>query len=195
MSADVAAPAPRKSRKIVKALMTLIGAAALVAGGFGAGFVYFANPLSPADDVLSLIEKTKSEAAGEDTESSEADSADGPQKVPKPVPAEEAFQITYFTFPENLTSNLSGSKKFLQIGVGVSTQYDSQVVTNIETHKIALQSDILAVMSTFTEEAIAGKEGRDALALAIRDAMNARLTELEGFGGIEGVFFPSFILQ
>lgn len=38
-------------------------------------------------------------------------------------------------------------------------------------------------------------DGRDKLAAAMKDAVNKRLEELEGFGGIENVFFPSFVLQ
>jgi len=60
---------------------------------------------------------------------------------------------------------------------------------------LALQSDILAAMSSFSEEDVTGQIGRDALAVALKDTMNARLEDLEGFGGIEGVYFPSFVMQ
>ena len=54
---------------------------------------------------------------------------------------------------------------------------------------------MLGVISEFTEEDVQGKDGRDAIALRMRDAINAKLEQLEGFGGIEGVHFTSFILQ
>jgi flagellar protein FliL len=54
---------------------------------------------------------------------------------------------------------------------------------------------VLGVISEFTEEEVEGKDGRDAMADRMRDAMNVKLEELEGFGGIEGVHFTSFILQ
>lgn len=50
-------------------------------------------------------------------------------------------------------------------------------------------------MSSFSEEDVTGQIGRDALAVALKDTMNARLEDLEGFGGIEGVYFPSFVMQ
>ena len=50
-------------------------------------------------------------------------------------------------------------------------------------------------MSEFSVEQIEGKTGRDELAEKIKDAMNERLEELEGFGGVEGVYFTSFVLQ
>ena len=49
-------------------------------------------------------------------------------------------------------------------------------------------------MSEFTVEQVEGKTGRDQLADSIKDA-NVRLEELEGFGGVEGVYFTSFVLQ
>ena len=50
-------------------------------------------------------------------------------------------------------------------------------------------------MSEFTVEQVEGKTGRDQLADSIKDAINVRLEELEGFGGVEGVYFTSFVLQ
>ena len=52
-------------------------------------------------------------------------------------PEQEIFTTTYYEFPGNFTSNLKGSKKFLQISVGVSTQYDEQVMANVESHQLA----------------------------------------------------------
>ena len=50
--------------------------------------------------------------------------------------------------------NLKESKKFLQISLGVSTQYDEQVMANVDSHQLALRSEILGTMSEFTEESI-----------------------------------------
>ena len=83
----------------------------------------------------------------------------------------------------------------MQAGIGVSTQYDDAVLANVESHQLALRSEILGTMSEFSEEAIQGKSGRDDLADAIEDALNKKLEELEGFGGVEYVHFTSFMLQ
>ena len=90
---------------------------------------------------------------------------------------------------------MKNSKKFLQISVGVSTQYDETVIENVELHQLALRSEILGVVSEFTVEQVEGKTGRDQLADSIKDAINKRLEELEGFGGVEGVYFTAFVLQ
>ena len=113
----------------------------------------------------------------------------------KPVEATGTFITSYYEFPGNFTTNLLDSRKFLQVAIGVSTQYDETVIQNVETHQLALRSEVLGVISEFTEEAVQGKEGRDAIAARMRDAINVKLEELEGFGGIGGVHFTSFVLQ
>jgi flagellar FliL protein len=190
-TADTTETAPRRKGGILRLLGMVLGACVLVGAGFGGGFFYFAKPLSPAEDVLRLIAPEEALPA----EQAETDDGSGHKKVPKPLPEQELFVTTYFTFPDPLTSNLSGSTRFLQVQVGVSTQYDPAVIANVEAHVPALTSDMLAAISTFTEEQVAGTAGRKALADAIKAAINARLEKMEGFGGIEDVFFPSFVLQ
>lgn len=177
--------------KIVKLLVRVIIAAILLGVGFGAGYFYFANPLSPAQNALTLLAPEPEEEGTEEGEGEETE----PQRIPRELPETAMFETSYYQMDEALTTNLRGSRSYLQIGVGMSTQYDEQVVANVETHKVALRSDILAVMSNFSEEDIAGAAGRDALANAIKDTVNERLMQLEGFGGIEDVFFTSFVLQ
>ena len=107
----------------------------------------------------------------------------------------DTFVTSYYTFPDNFTTNLKGSKAFLQVSVGVSTQYDETVIENVEMHQLALRSEVLGVVSEFTVEEVEGKTGRDQLADSIKNAINKRLEELEGFGGVEGVYFTAFVLQ
>jgi flagellar FliL protein len=83
----------------------------------------------------------------------------------------------------------------LQLGIGVSTQYDDSVMANVDAHQLALRSIILGVISDFSEDQVRGGEGRELLADALRDAINAKLEELENFGGVEDVHFTSFVLQ
>ena len=85
--------------------------------------------------------------------------------------------------------------RVLQLGIGVSTQYDDTVMMNVESHQLALRSVILGVISNFSEEDVKGSAGREMLAVSIRDAINGKLEALENFGGIEEVHFTSFVLQ
>lgn len=186
--ADATANAPAKKKGgAVKMIMLLVAGAALGGGGFFGGKYFAESSMSPADEVLRLIEETNVQTAdmGED----------GPQKVSKEMPEEPVFVTQYFEFPEPLTTNLKGSSRFLQLGIGLSTQYDESVLTNVQTHEMALRSDILAVLSTYTETDVEGTDGRDRLASELLRVVNNRLEKLEGFGGIESVFFPTFVMQ
>lgn len=177
----------RKKGGLLKKLLIWPLVAALLGGaGFGAGVYFSGGRLSPSEEVLRLLEADSA---------ADGASADGPQRVPREMPETRQFETRYYEFPDPLTTNLKGSRQFLQLGVGVSTQYDDTVIAHVETHQMALRSDMLAVISGFAEADVQGTEGRDALASALRTAINARLEKLEGFGGIEGVFFPSFVLQ
>lgn len=187
VEATVSAPATRKPlRRILTFLGLGIGAAAFAAAGFGAGWFLYSGAQSPVAEALRLIDRQPG---------IEMAAAPGAVRTPRPVPEQAAFTTTYHTFEEALTTNPAGSRRFLQLGVTLSTQYDAQVMANVDTHSAALRSDMLAVIGSFSEEDIAGRDGREALATALRDAINARLEALEGFGGIEGVFFQSFVLQ
>jgi len=183
-------PRPRKGGGILRVAGLLVGGLAFAGAGFGGGWFYFSTLQSPVSEALRLIERDAPDAAAEQ----EQDPAE-PQKVPRVPPETDAFVTSYYNFEEPLTTNLFGSRRFLQVGISISTQYDATVMTHVETHEAAIRSDMLAVAGGFTEEQISGREGRAGLATALRDAINERLVTLEGFGGVEGVFFTSFVLQ
>ena len=119
----------------------------------------------------------------------------GGEKASKETPKEEVFETIYHEFPGTFRTILSGSRKVLEVGIGVSTQYDDTVMMNVESHQLALRSVILGVMSDFSEDDVKGAAGRDKLAVALRDAINTKLEELENFGGIEEAHFTSFVIQ
>jgi flagellar FliL protein len=189
-TADTDAPKKKKGG-LIKTILMVIGGVAFLGGGFYAGIFYSGQQMSPSEEVLKLIEQDEAEAAAE----AEAEAEGDPEKVAKDIPETALFATSYYEFPDPLTTNLSGSSRFLQIGIGLSTQYDQSVITHVETHAMAIRSDMLAVISGFSESEIQGKEGRDRLSAALKAAVNDRLIALEGFGGIEDVFFPSFVMQ
>ncbi|MDA9821083.1 flagellar basal body-associated FliL family protein [Paracoccaceae bacterium] len=113
----------------------------------------------------------------------------------KEEPYEELFETMYYEFPATLTTNLKASRRFLQVGIGISTQYDETVIENIEAHMPALTAEILATLSDYTEEEVVGREARSALAQDVRKTINKTLQALEGFGGIERVHLTSYVMQ
>ena len=192
-------------RTLLLVMGGVVGGAVLVSLGLGIGYMIFGGtPSNPSAEVEQIIERSNPQAqsveepmpedelAGEGEEGTEGGV---PKKVPRLAPGETVFLTTYYEFPGNLTTNLRGSRKFIQLGIAVSTQYDDTVMANVDTHQLALRSEILTAMSAFGEEAVDGVQGRTNLAIAIRDAINTKLEQLEGFGGIEGVHFSNFVIQ
>ena len=179
---------------LVKKLAIFGGGGILMIGiGLGAGWLIFGNAQpDPSEEIEKIIERKMQER--EAAEELEADNGT-PSKLSKETPEEEVFETIYHEFAGTFTTNLAGSRKMLQVGIGVSTQYDDAVMMNVDAHQLALRSVILGVISDFSEDQVRGGEGRELLADAIRNAINAKLEELENFGGVENVHFTSFVLQ
>ena len=185
---------PKKKGLILRILIFVVAGLVLIGLGLGGGYVLFGGSQpDPSEEIESIIEKKMAEADAE--RKAEEEAALNNEKVAKELPEIETFVTTYFEFPGTFTTNLKASRKFLQLGLGVSTQYDDEFITNVEDHQLALRSEILNVMSEFTEEDIQGKQGRENLARALADGINQKLMQLEDFGGIEEVHFTSFVLQ
>jgi flagellar FliL protein len=186
---------PKKRGPMLRILAFALGGLLLIAAGLGGGYLLFGSSQpDPSEEIESIIEKKMDEAEAERVAEEET-AADEALKVAKEAPEVEAFITTYFEFPGTFTTNLMNSRKFAQVGIGVSTQYDESVMVNVESHQLALRSEILNAMSEFSEQDVQGKAGRVLMADALRDSINAKLMLLEGFGGIEEVHFTSFVLQ
>ena len=203
-----------KKGGIVKIAIFAAAGLVLLGIGLGIGALIFSggSEPDPSAEVSEILDGNKppvDNKKDEEEESAEEESevemectenADGeeecvPKKKVKKVNVEEKFLTTYYEFPGNFTTNLRESKKFLQITVGVSTQYDEEVMVNVESHQLALRGIILGVMSEFSQDDVAGREGKQTLADSIKDALNIFLEDKEGFGGVEGIHFTSFVLQ
>jgi len=185
----------KPKRNFLKLGLFVMGPIALLGVGIGVGAFLFMPTQSPVEQVEALIEKKLKEAGQLPSVVGDDEEDDGPQKVNKETPVSENFVTSYYNFADNFTTNLKASKQFLQVSVGVSTQYDETVIENVEKHQMALRSEVLGTIGTFTVDDVEGKLGRDNLADKIQDAINMRLEDLEGFGGVEGVHFTSFVLQ
>ena len=198
-----------KKGGIVKYILFGFGGLALLGVGLGIGMFMGGDDTDPSSEISQIIEKKDNpekeedeieddlavEDCADDEKDEEGNCPVGPKKIPKLVPEEEIFATTYYEFPGNFTTNLKDSKKFLQISLGVSTQYDEQVMVNVESHQLALRSEILGTMSDFTAEAISSREGKAELAESLKNGINKILEDVEGFGGVENVHFTSFVLQ
>ena len=202
-----------EKKSSVKLILMIVGGIVLLGSGLGLGILVGGGESSdPSTEISQIIEKKENPELSEENKKNEEDeevAAEcaeeekdaegncpvGPKKIPKITPEEEIFATTYYEFPGNFTTNLKESKKFLQISLGVSTQYDDQVMANVDSHQLALRSEILTIMSTFSTEDISGREGKQKLADSLKNGINDVLMKVEGFGGVENVHFTSFVLQ
>ncbi len=119
----------------------------------------------------------------------------GPPKLNKKSPDSPRFEYTYHPLKKDFLSNLMSSKKVMSIQISIMTRYDDRVFENVDKHEAALRSVVLDVLRQTTDADLLKPEFRKELAVKIRDAMNSFLEKLEDFGGIEEVFFTSFVVQ
>ena len=97
---------------------------------------------------------------------------------------------------DNFTSNLRGGEAFVQIGIGVSTYYDERVIEHARAHEMAVRSaDPDDACPSRIRSPSPRSQGKEALKEALKNAINDVLTNREGFGGIDEVYFTSFVTQ
>ena len=75
------------------------------------------------------------------------------------------------------------------------TRYDDRVFKNVKKHEFALRSVALDVMRKTTDADLTQPEFRKNLADSIKQEMNAALQKFEDFGGIEELYFTTFVVQ
>ena len=191
----------QKKSNLLKIIIFLVGGILLIAVGLGIGYFLFGGEPEPdpSAEVNQIIEGKEAEKKKtEDVESKEGEEEgeDGIiKKNVKAIPEVDSYETTYFEFPGDFTTNLKGSRKFLQVSVGVSTQYDEKVMEVVDSHQLALRSEILSTISDFTEEDISGSDGKKKLSERLMVVLNKKLESLDEFPGIEDVYFTAFILQ
>jgi flagellar FliL protein len=194
---------PKKSG-LIKIVIFAVAGILLLVIGLGIGYLMFGGEpeTDPSAEVNQIIEGKdkidKEKKANEDKKKleGETEGEDGIlKKNVKAIPEIDSYETTYFEFPGDFTTNLKGSRKFLQVSVGVSTQYDEKVMETIDQHQLAMRSEILSTISDFTEEDISGSDGKKKLSAKLLEVLNVKLKALKEFPGIEDVYFTAFILQ
>lgn len=218
-AAPAAAPgeeAPAKSKKpIILILVGVIALVVIVAGTMvGTLFItgFFNKPPPSADQLLAEDGHGADAHGAKPADAPAAKPADGkgakdakggkdgkdvsgPPKLNKKSPDSPRFEYTYHQLKKDFLSNLMSSKKVMSIQISIMTRYDDRVFENVDKHEAALRSAVLDVLRQTTDADLVKPEFRKDLAIKIRDAMNSLLEKLEDFGGIEEVFFTSFVVQ
>lgn len=180
----------RKRFPLLKLLLLLLAVVILLAATAG-GTLYLSG----------FFDRKDVEQAEAALQAMEAQGAEGgaknlvPQKVARTTPELTRFEQRYLELERDLLANLTNSKKVMQLKLAVMTHYDDRVFNHVRKHEFALRSVALDIMRQTTEAQLASPDFRKQLAARIRDEMNATLIRFEDFGGIEEIFFTSFIVQ
>lgn len=201
MATEPEAEPTKKKLPIVKILIGVVGALALVAIGAGAAILYAKLTKPPEENPLAIVIEKKSDEAkadaapkGEAGEKGKAADKE-PSASGKPVPSREQYVTSYFEFPGNFTTNMKGSRRFVQMAIGLATQYDKRVIENVQKHEVAIRSEVLSVLADQTEADLVGVDNRRRIQGLIKDAINRVLIERTEFGGIENVYITALVMQ
>jgi flagellar FliL protein len=105
------------------------------------------------------------------------------------------YRTVYYSFAEDFTSNLRDSDRLVQMSVAVSTRRDYRVILWIQKHELAIRSAMLAVLADTPDTDVETIQGKQRLQQRLTAAINKVLTDTEGFGGVDAVYFKQFIVQ
>lgn len=195
MSDDKPAPdAPKKKKGgLVKKLVTFVVLPlVMIGGGVGAG-VYAAGK--------GMIGGDKNGKAHRHVDPNAPklvlkEGEEGPTDIPETMrPDPEIYKSSYYPMEQAFTSNLSDTEGFLQVGLGVSTFYDNKVMDHLKDSDMPVRSAVLEVLAQQSAEALNTPQGKLELRRQLKMAINRVLREREGFGGVDDVYFTSFIIQ
>lgn len=186
----------KKKKPILKILLIVLLVIILLAGAVGGTLVatgfFDQKAKAEAEQKLKDLEQEKAnEAAGIGKDGKPL----APQKVTKTTPELKRFENHYLELERDMIANLTNSRKVIQVQIAIMTHYDERVFKNVKKHEVALRSAALDVMRQTTEADLGQKEFRKNLAEKIRTELNAVLEKYEDFGGIEEVYFTSFVVQ
>jgi flagellar FliL protein len=188
---DDAAPAPKKKGK-KKLIIMVVGGLVLVGGGVAGGMFAAGMGLGGAHagphvdpDAPKLVLR--------------AGQSEDPTITFKPVgsfqPDPRLYKASYYTMDQPFTSNLRDTDGIAQLSLGVSTFYDAKVLDGFKDNEMPIRSAVLEVLANQDAFVLGTPEGKVALQGKLRDAMNKVLMSKTGYGGIDDVYFTSFIIQ
>lgn len=199
---DAAEPKPKKKGgKLKKLLLIGGGAILLLGGGVGAGLYASGAGLAgagaePAHEDPNKPKLVLKEGAEDHAGDDHGKSAKGKHSGSEEAPIDATkYQASYYPIEDSFTSNLRDSDGFVQLGIGVSTFYDQRVIENLKKNEMPVRSAVLMTLADQDAFVITTAEGKKLLQKALKDSINDVLKSREGFGGVNDVYFTSFIIQ
>ncbi|MBS7671336.1 flagellar basal body-associated FliL family protein [Croceicoccus gelatinilyticus] len=179
-----------KKSKGANKLILLLGAVALLgvggAGAFAAMQMGVADAHAEVNNMPKLIRKGEADPYSPEggEMASEVFGGGGSE-----------YRTSYYSFADDFTSNLKESNALVQLSLAASTRRDGRVLLWLKQHELAIRSAILTQLANTSEDDMFSVEGKKALRKRLTDAINEELVEQEGFGGVDQVYFRTFIVQ
>ncbi len=171
--ADLEQGESKKKGSTGKIIVIIVAALLLLGGGAGAG-LYFIGALGPDEKVVSEDDEDYEEEEEEETRA----------------------EAIYVDLHPAFTVNLQGKSKarFLQASVQVLTR-EPKVEEQIKQHSPMIRNKLVMLFSGKTSQELRTVEGKETLQNEARSAIDGVLKTENGKGGVEAVFFTSFVMQ
>ncbi|MFM9993705.1 MAG: flagellar basal body-associated protein FliL [Burkholderiaceae bacterium] len=180
--------APKKKKPILLIAGIAVGSIVVMVG-IAFGTLYFSGFYEKKAELAAMDKLEELEAAATKAKD------EAPAKLRKEAPEATRFEKNYLQLEKDLMTNITGSKKVMVVNIALMTHYDTRVFDNVKKHEFALRSAMLDIMRQTTDEETKKPDFRKELAEKLKVVMNKRLEEYEDFGGIEEVYFNSFVMQ
>jgi flagellar protein FliL len=187
------APAPAKKGGKKKLILMVVGGLVLAGGGVAGGM--FAAGMGGGGAHANEPHRDPDAPELEVREGQKASSADEFKPVGSFKPDPKVYKASYYTMDQPFTSNLSNTDGVIQIGIGMSTYYDHKVTDAMKDNDMPLRSAALGVIAQSDALALSTPQGKAGLQGQLKDAFNKVLVDKTGYGGVDSVYFTSFIIQ
>lgn len=186
---------PKKGKGL---LIKLVGGLVLIAAGGGGTFALVQSGIMGGHHDAEKKEANKPKLVRKGDEDPYAPKAEGKEgEAAAAVDGEggSEYRTSYYNFTEDFTSNLKNSTGLVQVSLACSTRRDGRVLMWLKKHELAIRSEILVVIADTPEEDVYNPDGKQRLQKRLTDAINKVLVANEGFGGVDAVYFKSFLVQ
>ena len=107
----------------------------------------------------------------------------------------ESLNVNYYEFPDHFTTNLRSGNKLIQATIAIDTQYEEAVIYRVIKHRLAIDNEIIMLLTNMTEADARNTTAKAKLQDDIRDVVNAVLQSKYQFGGIEHAYITSLTIQ
>lgn len=186
---------PKKGKGL---LIKLVGGLVLIAAGGGGTFALVQSGIMGGHHAAEKKEANEPKLVRKGDEDPYAPKAEGKEgEAAAAVDGEggSEYRTSYYNFTEDFTSNLKNSTGLVQVSLACSTRRDGRVLMWLKKHELAIRSEILVVIADTPEEDVYNPDGKQRLQKRLTDAINKVLVANEGFGGVDAVYFKSFLVQ